>query len=358
MDRNSQLAPNRNLTFGAFPNPRMATRDQGNSLEANYLEKPSRFSSAEADRMANYLPPGSAGRTSNKEAVNDINLRTLRDSAGHNVSGPPQPAMTQGSDLSSAFASELQKIPPGQPAAAQNVLNKHYNAAKTSDARDGIERVWRDFMARYDARGGNPFAPRQPAHDAPWSNLYEANKGTIGGDPNKIQIGQQLDLGGGQTHTVAKGETLSGIASSAASSGAPTPPSRPAGFGESYGQGQEPGGAASRNVQQMLKSPTESTNTGAANAPLPPERPAGLGGQSAGGGDVPTPPVKPSEYSGGAQAATPSSSETPSPTPKPTEYGGTGGDPNSYNAVANRLRNLGSSGGQNLYTDAKKPRGK
>jgi hypothetical protein len=115
---NPALAPTRHVTFDPVSRPR-ATRDQNNSLENNHLEKPSRFSSQEADRMANYLPPGSAGRTSNKEAVNDINLRVMRDAQmRHNISGPPQPAMTQGSDLSSAFASELQAIPSGQPNAA------------------------------------------------------------------------------------------------------------------------------------------------------------------------------------------------------------------------------------------------
>ncbi|HEY8138968.1 MAG TPA: LysM peptidoglycan-binding domain-containing protein, partial [Methylocystis sp.] len=216
MDRNPALAPNRNLTFGAFPNPRMATRDQ---QQLQYGEKPpSRFSSEFVEKAASYLPPGSASRVTTKEAVNDINLRAPRDSAGHNVSGPPQPAMTQGSDLSSAFASELQKIPPGQPARAQNVLNQHYNAAKTSDARDAIERTWKDFSSHYDAKGDNPWRPKQAeARDANWSSLYEQNKSTIGGDPNKIQIGQSLNLPGGGTHVVEKGETLSGIASSTGS---------------------------------------------------------------------------------------------------------------------------------------------
>jgi hypothetical protein len=78
-------------------------------------------------------------------------------------------------DPSEAFASELCKIPSGQPNAAINAHNRAYHGAKTSDARDRVERIWRDFQARYDSRGSNPFAPRQPAHDAPWSSLYAAN---------------------------------------------------------------------------------------------------------------------------------------------------------------------------------------
>jgi LysM repeat protein len=58
----------------------------------------------------------------------------------------------------------------------------------------------------------SPSEPRkQETHDAPWSNLYEANKSTIGSNPNLIQPGMKLDIGGGDTHTVLPGETLSEI---------------------------------------------------------------------------------------------------------------------------------------------------
>jgi LysM repeat protein len=308
MDRHPALAPNRNLTFGGFPNPRMSTRDQ------QHGEKPpSRFTSQEADRMASYLPPGSASRVTTKEAINDFNLRALsqRDATQqHNISGSPQPAVTKGSDLSEAFASELQAIPPGQPNAAQNTLNKYYNKAKTSDQRDGIERTWKDFSSHYDAKGDNPWRPRQAeARDANWSSLYEANKGTIGGDPNKIQIGQSLNLPGGGTHTVEKGETLSGIAST------------PAGTDL---------GSKSLAAERGGTEPTGGNYSSGGSLKV-----------SEGGGSVPTPPTKPAEYGGGAQAAeSPSSSsssnssETPTPPVKPASLGGTGESPSGLNPQA------------------------
>lgn len=45
-----------------------------------------------------------------------------------------------------------------------------------------------------------------------WKAVYEANKGVIGPDPNKIKPGQVLTVPGSRVHTVVKGETLSGIA--------------------------------------------------------------------------------------------------------------------------------------------------
>jgi LysM repeat protein/predicted RNA-binding Zn ribbon-like protein len=306
MLRNPALAPLRRVTFDPVSRSR-ATRDQGNSLENNYLEKPSRFSSQEADRMANYLPPGSAGRVSNKEAVNDISLRALRDAQmQHNISGQPQPAMTQGSDLSSAFASELQAIPSGQPNAAMNVLNKHYNAAKDGATRDAIERVWRDFMSSYDARGDSPWRPMQPeVRDAPWSNLYEQNKGTIGGDPNKIQVGQSLNLPGGGTHTVQSGETLSGIASG--------------NVGGMHPLASEGGGASASGAGPAGSYSSGGDLTSGEGAP------AGAPGAH-NAANVPTPPMKPSDLSESSSSSS-SSGETPTPTPKPAEYGGTGESP-------------------------------
>jgi LysM repeat protein len=44
-----------------------------------------------------------------------------------------------------------------------------------------------------------------------WKDIYAANRGTIA-DPNKIQIGQKINLPGGGTYTVQKGDTLSKIA--------------------------------------------------------------------------------------------------------------------------------------------------
>jgi LysM repeat protein len=315
--RHPGLAPNRNIKFGCFPNPRMLegkTRDQ-NNIESNYLEKPSRFSSQEADRMANYLPPGSAGRVSNKEAVNDINLRVMRD-AGHqyNISGQPQPAMTQGSDLSSAFASELQAIPSGQPNAAMNVLHKYHNAAKDGATRDAIERVWRDFMSSYDARGDSPWKPRQAeVHDAPWSNLYSQNQSVIGGNPDRISPGMQLSMPGGGTHTVQSGETLSSIAA--------TPSGTDLGSkslsAERGGMESTPAPSGSYSSGGTLKS-----SEGA---------PAGAPGAH-NAANVPTPPTKPSDLSESPSSS--SSGETPTPPVKPASLGGTGESPEGLNPQA------------------------
>jgi len=295
LSRDPNLAPARHLSFA--PPHAHATRDQ---QQLQYGEKPpSRFTSEAADKMARYLPPGSASRVTTKEAVNDMNLRSLsqRDATQpHNISGPPQPAMTQGSDLSSAFASTLNAIPSGQPQAALNAYHRAFHAAKTSDARDAIDKVWRAHQSSYDARGGNPFAPRQPAHDAPWSSLYEANKGTIGGDPNKLQVGQTLNLPGGGTHTVAKGETLSGIAST------------PAGTDL---------GSKSLAAERGGVEPTGGNYSSGGSLKV-----------FEGGGSVPTPSSRPSEFGGSAQAAEPSSSSsssgTPMPPTKPASLGGTG----------------------------------
>ena len=47
--------------------------------------------------------------------------------------------------------------------------------------------------------------------DSNWKNIYAANKNTIS-DPNKIYPGQTLQMPGGGTYTVKKGDTLSKIA--------------------------------------------------------------------------------------------------------------------------------------------------
>jgi hypothetical protein len=218
------------------------------------------------------------------------------------------------------------------------------------------EPAWKRYVSG-SRDDGSQWKPRQAeVHDAPWTGLYRRNASVIGSDPNSIKPGQELDLGGGQSHTVKAGETLSGIQSQyGGGSDTPTPPSRPAGLGESYGQGQEPGAAASRNVEQMLKSQTESTKPGAANAPTPPERPSGTGGQAeqnaGGGGDVPTPPVKPASLGG--------TGESPSGTISPlASEGGSGGttlEPSDYQASANRMRLMSSGTSQ---SDSAKPRGR
>lgn len=315
VDRHPGLAPNRHIKFGCFPNPRMLegrTRDQ-NNIEANYLEKPSRFSSQEADRMANYLPPGSAGRTSNKEAVNDINLRVMRDAqhqyntgGGHGVeavsSDPSFKAV--GSGAFTSFTGDDARPSAG----ALNELNSRYAKARTSDERDALERDWASYLRGARDDGGARWKPRQPAvsvsqapkrddtHDAPWSGLYEANSGGRGAglsDPNKLQIGQELSMPGGGTHTVAKGETLSGIASS--TSGGDL-------GGRSLASergGVEPtGGNYSAGGSLKVSEPDTQGMGGMKGGPTTLLGGGGTTSSSSGSGDVPTPPVKPSEYGG------------------------------------------------------------
>ena len=64
--RNPGLAPNRYITHDvSFSREveRIRTRDQNNFGE----KPPSRFSSAEADRMASYLPPGRLGEQARRK---------------------------------------------------------------------------------------------------------------------------------------------------------------------------------------------------------------------------------------------------------------------------------------------------
>jgi LysM repeat protein len=161
-----------------------------------------------------------------------------------------------------------------------------------------------------------PQAPkRDDTHDAPWSSLYEANKGTIGGDPNKIQVGQSLNLPGGGTHTVAKGETLSGIAST------------PAGTDL---------GSKSLAAERGGVEPTGGNYSSGGSLSSGEGAPAGAPGMHS-ASNAPTPPTRPSEFGGGAQAAespSSSSSETPTPPVKPASLGGTGESPEGLNPQA------------------------
>ena len=273
--RHPQLAPIGHVNFGAT---RHATRDQNNFSEGKQV---SRFNSQEQARLASTMP-GAGPPNAHEHNTSRAQL----GASGINQRGAMLEARSD--DLSEAFASELEKIPSGQPNAGINAFNRAYHAARTSDAREKVESIFKDWQARYDAHGGrSPWAPRQPAvQDAPaWEGLYQANRGSIGGNPDLIREGSTLQMPGGGEHVVQRGESLSSIAAGGGGSDVPTPPSRPAGLGEGYGQGQEPGAAAGRNEEQMLKSPTEST-----------------GGESGPGpdfsGGVPTPPIKPAEYGG------------------------------------------------------------
>ena len=136
-------------------------------------------------------------------------------------------------------------------------------------------------------------APKANAtEDAPWSNLYEANKGTIGGDPNKISPGMELSMPGGGSHTVQSGETLSGIASSGG------------------------GGLGSQSLA------------------------AERGGVSPTGGDY----SSGGQYSGSTGGAT-SSTETPTPPVKPSEYGGSGGNSETGSGGMGKISSLSEERG-------------
>jgi hypothetical protein len=52
------------------------------------------------------------------------------------------------SDLSEAFASELDRIPSGQPQTALNTFHAAFHKARTPAARDAIEKIWSAFQRR------------------------------------------------------------------------------------------------------------------------------------------------------------------------------------------------------------------
>jgi LysM repeat protein len=354
----NQLAPTRHLTFDATSH-RVRDQDYGEQKQV------SRFDSKEQDRLARYTPPGSAGsaheRADQPRANMDLQGKMYQGSTGvpidwsgrdaktqHNVSGPPG-SEAFSNDPNESFANELNAIPSGNPISGINAYNKAHHAARTSDARARVERTFQDWRASYDARGGmNPFAPRQAVADGPsWSSLYEANKGTIGGDPDKIQVGQQLNMPGGGTHTVKSGETLSGIASTpeGADLGSKSLASERGGV-EPSGGNYSAGGDLKVSEPSSSTAAPSSSGGGLGGKSLAAERggvePSG-GNYSAGGGlkvaegapsSMPTPST--SSGAGGALAATPSSSssETPTPPVKPASLGGTGESPSGLNPQA------------------------
>ena len=203
MKRNLALAPLRNVFFDS-PRP---TRDSW-----RFGETPSRFDSVEQDRLSRYLPSGSAGLPPRSEmrradmtlthptyfgevgtpqTINEINARVhagaggsgqinddsqgmleLAHAARQNRAPVHTPYKLDGSDgrgaqpsennlnergdlgmaasvdPSEAFASELNKVPAGQPNAAVNALNRAMSAAKSSQVRDSIEKIWKAWQAR------------------------------------------------------------------------------------------------------------------------------------------------------------------------------------------------------------------
>jgi LysM repeat protein len=208
-------------------------------------------------------------------------------------------------------------------------LNRQFARAKTQGQRDAITDAWKSYMSapRDAASMSSQWKPKQPAitpqapkasdtTDAPWSSLYEQNKGTIGGDPNKISPGMQLSMPGGGSHVVQSGETLSGIASTPAGTdlGAKSLAS------ERGGMESTPAPSGSYSSGGTLKS-SEGAPSGSSATNL--------------GSSAPTPPTRPSELGGSAQAAPSSSSpETPTRPVKPASLGGTGESPEGLNPQA------------------------
>jgi LysM repeat protein len=268
--RNPALAPNGHLTFNEHSIKPAATRD------TVYGEPrlPSRFDSKEQYRLAHNLPAGSAGpahpgelqrpnthltgrapfgEQTTAQSINAMNetFHAGRGASGQSHDNAVAPGGEGGksgvnerggmleaypSDLSEGFANALNQIPNGHPQQALNTYHEHYYKAKPGPARDAIDAVWTRFNRSYDGR--TSFKPMQ--EDAsPWSGVYEANKGTIGSNPDRIMPGQQLNVGGGQTHTVQSGETLSGISAQYGN-----PASVESGGGTGSGGISAPGGSA------------------------------------------------------------------------------------------------------------------
>ena len=159
MPRNLGLAPNSHLTFPT------STRDRSWSLGQIFGETPSgsRFDSAEADRMARYLPEGSAGLPSRAELTQRPNMqleantyfgergvpidentrfsnapRTTRENAINIRAG------VHDDDPSKAFADALRAAP--SPNAAINILHKAVASTQDSVMLDKIQKIWGNHM--------------------------------------------------------------------------------------------------------------------------------------------------------------------------------------------------------------------
>lgn len=69
----------------------------------------------------------------------------------------------------------------------------------------------------YTVRSGDTLSGIAGKYGLGWQALYDANRGAIGSDPNRIHAGLVLTIPGGgsskRTYTVQRGDTLSGIAS-------------------------------------------------------------------------------------------------------------------------------------------------
>jgi len=141
-------------------------------------------------------------------------------------------------------------------------------------AQDADLKALAHFLLSLESgEGAIPGAPGHEAKDASYQDIAGANHIA---DPNKIQVGQNLQMPGGGTHTVARGETLSGIAAGTGNAGyggaAPAAPAAPAAKGwADPGQRDYTATNVGTSTSQI---PLQSA---ADPAPLPPSRPAALG---------------------------------------------------------------------------------
>jgi LysM repeat protein len=302
MLRNPSLAPRAHITFDPVSRSH-ATRDQNNFGE----KPPGRFTSAEADRMARHIV--GAGPPSAKELNDSYAKYWQRDANGGGVKTSAQNVNQRGDMVEAVSSDPSERFIGSGPStqyrdddvrpspAALGELNRQFARAKTQGQRDAITDAWKSYMSapRDAASMASQWKPKQPAispqapkasdtTDAPWSNLYEQNKSTIGGDPNKIQVGQSLNLPGGGTHTVRSGETLSSIAA--------TPSGTDLGSkslsAERGGMESTPAPSGSYSSGGSLSS-SEGAPAGApgahnaANVPVPPTKPSDLSSAPSGG---------------------------------------------------------------------------
>ena len=103
-----------------------------------------------------------------------------------------------------------------------------------------------------------------------WQDIYAANKSTIA-DPNKIKVGQQINLPGGGTYTVQKGDTLSKIARQPSGQGSmrstPTAPTatQPAAPSSGLPRGQQAAQSSMQTADDFVRSMANAATFGYAD---------------------------------------------------------------------------------------------
>ena len=364
--RNAQLAPNRHLTFGA---PSRSTRDQ----RQDFGEHPSRFDSQEQSRLVSYMPgagaPDSHERGNPRGAMQGASGANVRGNMVEAVSSDPSERFV-GAGPFDQFRNDVTRPSP----AALSELNAQYSKAKLPATRDALEKHWKDYMTGSPSRDAmanarSPWAPRQPAispqgpnadntKDAPWSSLYEANKGTIGGDPNKISPGQTLNLPGGGTHTVTSGETLSGIAASSGSDlGGKSLASETGGVSPTTSAGPSGSYSSGGDLTSGEGAPAGAPGShNAANAPTPPVKPD-LGSSGGGSSGWTDPGKMDYSVSNTGKSGPDVSGGVPVPPTRPADLGSSSSGAGIHPLASEGGSGLSQSGGSSDYEDSRKPRG-